>query len=158
MTMSHYHPLVLISQLPKVLEQKTFWSADSNLGSIPVHPCKKVMLSYIDMIPNLDNACKREKTSNASTIWLIVLFQSAIPYSNKVATINSSHFLTLRWPFKFHHWWCMTCYSTLSLYIYRPKWPNTTNFWNFFCKKTLFRNYIGKYHFFWYSSFLNSSS
>ena len=33
-----------------------------------------------------------------------------------------------------------------------------TPIFEIFCKKTLFRNYIGKYHFLWYSSFLNSSS
>ena len=49
------------------------------------------------------------------------------------------------------------------------RFPSRTSFWvgqngqippfsEIYSKKTLFWNYIGKYHFLWYSSFLNSSS
>ena len=43
------------------------------------------------------------------------------------------------------------------IFIYGQNGPIPRNF-EIFGKKTLFRNYIGEYHFLWNSSFLNSSS
>jgi len=62
-----------------------------------------------------------------------------------------------------YHWLKLCCsYKTRTLLYYtiiKAKMAKYYQFLNFFfCKKTLFWNYIGKYHFLWYSSFLNSSA